>query len=405
MGKAISLDEMDVYAQRFYSSFRIFPRAAFQNGSDLSLDKKGRGEILGDVAGDTYTWKVPKGVYAIGIWIQELATWVYPIEVNPGDDVVIRMGGGPFEWESSTGTYKTTEAGGFNGGGDGVKYTNAVGPWNSGATDDPTYTTAGYGATDIRINGSSLANRVVVVPGQPGSGASWWSEGEYIEHSISEAYVHGDFPFDPVMGLQLPANTPQGPLDFDSYVGQLGTYPNFNDTTHHVWDYSIGTGAWINSSTGQDSMTYLPWDADSGYEPGVPRAIVGAGGGGYGGGARGSIIIGEPAGSKNSNPSSTWGSEWRAFHASVSYPDEFRWLTYDPDYTPGTPAPPSSYREVFGMPGAWGGSYVSPKYASVSLPNNTYSSSAGFAQITALAPLAILWRSPTPWSMDNYLFR
>jgi len=106
--------------------------------------------------GNVQTWTVPAGVYSVDVDLYGAqggtnssnpggygARVQGTLQVTPGDVLSIYVGGQP-----------TSTAGGWNGGGNG---------YSSGR--------GGGGATDIRINGTSLSNRIIVAGA--GGGAGW----------------------------------------------------------------------------------------------------------------------------------------------------------------------------------------------------------------------------------------
>lgn len=189
-------------------------------------------------------WKVPPGVHRIRV-----TTWgagrpddgIRAIHyVEPGETIRLRVGGSPYNGSSFN----------FNGGG--------AGPWLSSVPgDDPDHdlriTSAGYGASDIRIGGDDQTDRVQVAGGRGGRAV-------YRDFAAG-VYTDG---FDPVPGGSgasvLLASNP-GTTD-----GQGGGTP-----------------------------TYLTFDGyPEVYAPprvGGELAVAGAGGGGYTGGASGEVLV------------------------------------------------------------------------------------------------------------------
>lgn len=78
------------------------------------------------------------------------------ISVNPGDVLTIYVGG--------QGGIPTQNVGGFNGGGNGGQLQ---------------YCAGGGGASDIRLNGSALSNRIFVAGGGGGAGTNCWGNGDH----------------------------------------------------------------------------------------------------------------------------------------------------------------------------------------------------------------------------------
>ncbi len=123
--------------------------------------------------GGVQTWTVPAGVFsinvdargAIGGWNSNMSTYldsgghgarvVCSLAVTPGQVLNIYVGG-----KGNNGTVSGA-TGGFNGGGNGAFVS---GSWGGGA---------GGGATDIRIGGTALTNRVVVAGGGGGAGLNY----------------------------------------------------------------------------------------------------------------------------------------------------------------------------------------------------------------------------------------
>lgn len=89
-------------------------------------------------------------------------TATYPVE--PGEKIWVFVGG---RGDNATDTYQGK--GGFNGGGDGNN-TGNYGPYCGGG---------GGGASDIRIGGSGLANRILVAGGGGGAGSNYPDGGDH----------------------------------------------------------------------------------------------------------------------------------------------------------------------------------------------------------------------------------
>lgn len=121
--------------------------------------------------GSAQTWTVPPGVtelvvdiagaaggdeYAPGNTIAKGGRVQGTLAVSPGDVFRIYVGG-----QGGTATNSTTGTAGWNGGGTGG--TGAGG---------------GGGATDLRVNGTALTDRVVVAGGAGGNGGNWGTTGK-----------------------------------------------------------------------------------------------------------------------------------------------------------------------------------------------------------------------------------
>ncbi|MEX1003702.1 MAG: glycine-rich protein [Crocinitomicaceae bacterium] len=138
--------------------------------------------------GDVQTYIVPPGVTEINVELRGAAggygmwekakypdkyapgkggtiTATYPVE--PGEKIYVFVGG---KGEDAKETYQGE--GGYNGGGDGNN-TGAYGPYCGGG---------GGGASDIRIGGTSLENRVLVAGGGGGAGSNYPAGGDHGGH-------------------------------------------------------------------------------------------------------------------------------------------------------------------------------------------------------------------------------
>ena len=120
--------------------------------------------------GGTYSdsYQGGKGGYSVGY-----------MNVTPGDELMIYVGGQPEMATPSSGTHIT---GGYNGGGNG--HTNSY----DGTT---TYGQGGGGATDVRVGGNTLYDRVIVAGGGSGStnGSSGWAGGGASGLAYSSTYL------------------------------------------------------------------------------------------------------------------------------------------------------------------------------------------------------------------------
>jgi hypothetical protein len=162
-------------------------------GNEAFAQKKETFEYTGKF--QTYT--VPEGVTSIqvemlgggggfGSWENERypekykpgnggkLTATYP--VTPGEKIYVFVGG---RGDNATDTYQGK--GGFNGGGDGNN-TGTYGPYCGGG---------GGGASDIRIGGSGLDNRVLVVGGGGGAGSNYPDGGDHGGHGGGEVGTDG----------------------------------------------------------------------------------------------------------------------------------------------------------------------------------------------------------------------
>ena len=167
---------------------------------------------------------------------------------------------------------KGIQPGGFNGGGNGWKHS--------------TYGSGGGGATDIRINGRSLYNRVIVAGG--GGGASQYFPGGFgggekggnglfkpeFEDSYA-CYVSGATQSS--MGISQLRDKSQnavdkdlvGPIIYIAKAADFGIGGSFIDTDKSGWDSAGGGGGWfggtrgcVHSSSGSGGSGYV-FTADS----------------------------------------------------------------------------------------------------------------------------------------------
>lgn len=158
------------------------------------------------------------------------------ISVTPGQVLNIYVGG-----------TTTTITGGYNGGGSAVNSTNARG---------------GGGATDIRIGGTALSNRVLVAAGGGGAGTNCGNG----NHGGNGGGLTG------ADGWQCSTQT--------SYVGLGGT-----QTAGGVLGNNLGQGCGTNGVLGVGGTGACTYGGGGG------GGYFGGGGGGYGGGGGGSSFV------------------------------------------------------------------------------------------------------------------
>jgi len=89
------------------------------------------------------------------------------IELSAGDKLYVLVGGKGADTIINASS-AVSSTGGYNGGGNGS--------WDqNNSTSTPEASGGGGGATDIRLNGTALSNRIMVAGG--GGGASWYNSG------------------------------------------------------------------------------------------------------------------------------------------------------------------------------------------------------------------------------------
>lgn len=175
-----------------------------------------------------------------------------PVPVTPGETLYVFVGGPP---DLATG------AGGWNGGGDGIAFSDTGGVLNTG----------GGGATDIRRGGTAESDRFLVAGGRGGLGMT---------ETAGFALMTADYLTDPFITTTMPGpgDVPRAPVT---------SYPSAGSV---IVD-GIGGG----EATGGTTVTW-------------GESHTGAGGGGYGAGASGSVFDGAPAGIPLAG-------EWGAFYS------------------------------------------------------------------------------------------
>ena len=204
-------------------------------------------EVWGAEGGQTnnssYTWLGGPGGYAAGT-----------IEVTPGDVLSIYVGGkGGAGSNSSTGT----ALGGWNGGG------------NSGLstrTGSYFYAGGGGGATDIRLNGTALTNRMIVAGG--GGGAAY---GQATTNTIAGGVGGGLNGGRPSYSSSSYENR-KGSGGTQTAGGAAGTYTSNNGTAGSLGTGGVGGGG--SSSGGGGGAGYYGGGGNYG------SSMAGAGGGG-----------------------------------------------------------------------------------------------------------------------------
>jgi len=131
------------------------------------------GSLVFSYTGGQQTWTVPCGVTSITVDVKGAAGGTVvggsgtsiggqggriqgTIAVTPGNTIYVNVG----EMGGNSGT---SSAGGFNGGGNGGSVT---------------YCAGGGGASDLRLNGTLLSDRIFVGAGGGGSGTNCWGNGD-----------------------------------------------------------------------------------------------------------------------------------------------------------------------------------------------------------------------------------
>jgi Glycine rich protein len=154
-------------------------------------------EKVFEYTGKFQTYEVPEGVTSIEVELWGASggfgSWEnarYPdkyapgkggkikalVDVEPGSKIYIFVGG---RGDNATDTYQGK--GGFNGGGDGNN-TGEYGPYCGGG---------GGGASDIRVGGSGLGNRVLVAGGGGGAGSNYPEGGDHGGNGGGESALAG----------------------------------------------------------------------------------------------------------------------------------------------------------------------------------------------------------------------
>ena len=169
---------------------------------------------------------------------------VAEVELNQGDLVRVYVGG-----QGSTSTSIGTSHGGWNGGGDGR------GDADGGHIDTGG---GGGGATDIRIGGTSLSNRVLVAAGGGGAIGSYNPNHGSWTHSWSGGFGgcetggdgNGAIPTGPNDGGEGGTQSQGGYIDGDSYVrAGLGYGGTGNDGHSYPWFAGGGSGYYGGGGT------------------------------------------------------------------------------------------------------------------------------------------------------------
>lgn len=217
--------------------------------------------ITFNATGAVQTWTVPANVTSINVTAYGAKSFGWgggvqtTLNVTPGQVLYLYVG----------------TSSGWNGGGTGI-------PVNLGSGSN------GAGATDIRINGQDLVNRVVVAGG--GGGCAYYNY--------------------PIMSWS------GGRGDGGGLAGQDGPYyissTNFGGTPS-AYHNAVGWGGTQAYGGRGYTVWGQPWNGHGGFgygggSPGTATFIVGCGGGGwYGGGASGEAIrYGGGGGSNYANP-------------------------------------------------------------------------------------------------------
>jgi hypothetical protein len=227
-------------------------------------------------ADTTHTWRVPKNVFRAQFELASAGSVVLveDVPVVPGEVLRMVLGGSP------SGIF--SGAGGSNGGGAG-----------NGAP-----LTAGWGAVDVRRGGAGLEHRIMVAGGAGGSGVievstDGWATSDFFPQSLFT------FWYDSYIATTMPSvsDRNRAPRPFWPLEGELTipTYPGsgaINDYDDYLSIVESGLpggelagGAAYTAGPFQYLDPY--WDEDlNGPQPDYFYLLhVGAGGGGYGGGA------------------------------------------------------------------------------------------------------------------------
>lgn len=255
------------------------------------------------------------------------------IFLGPSDTLWFAVGqggiytGGPDRSEHSTWYYPN--AGGWNGGG------------ASGAQgDSSTYGGSGGGGTDIRLNGTTLADRIMVAGGGGGS----------TDQDYNTGGQGGGFNLNGQQGGYQPGESSDA-------AGQGGTLS------------AGGSGAKKSGTVYQTYMNGALWSGGKGYDESSPtvnsgNAAGGGGGGYYGGGGAvdetypeaggaggGSgfasgivdVISTSSGGANNGHPSWTWSASTVDFSGKTSFTD-WDGTTFDPTLNEFTNAQYTTYQ-------------------------------------------------------------
>lgn len=193
-----------------------------------------------------YEWTVPARTRSLTI-----TTWgagkadtgcLAVHDVTPGQVLVLRVGGSP---------YWTTP--GYNGGGPGTLY-------HSTPVDghDLLFTTAGYGASDVRTEGDALSDRIQVGGGSAGAGVVYFADIDdvfsYAFDSRHVGYPGGHIgPYDPVRVIEQ--NLGSGGIG----GAAPGTYPAAYGTPIVPGEFmapGAGGGGWGAGDSGEAWFIY-----------------------------------------------------------------------------------------------------------------------------------------------------
>lgn len=235
------------------------------------------GSISFVYTGAVESWVVPAGVTRIQVDIVggnatqgfTLPAWELLI---PGETLYVAVGGAP----------DGSGAGGWNGGGVGVPYTGLMEFSDGSFSPSGTFSSAGWGAADVRRGGSGVADRVIVAGGRGGMNLTQ----DVPTGDIVTATAEGNFAGARDDGMVRLLSTMPGPTDDPrvALVPDLSSFPDFQVT-----------------APGQPGGTDTGGDANSVANAGPPadplyNSTSGAGGGGWGAGASGALCgsISEP---------------------------------------------------------------------------------------------------------------
>ncbi|MBR1990874.1 MAG: hypothetical protein IJ986_01195, partial [Bacteroidales bacterium] len=212
-----------------------------------------------DYTGSAQTYTVPGGVTQVRlqVWGAQGGTYSssYPggkggysagtLSVTGGDQLNVYVGG-----------QANGNTGGFNGGGAGKTYNYSY----------STYSYGGGGGTDIRVNGSSLYNRVIVAGG--GSGGTSRGSGNYgggtsggyysyssLSGTQSSAGSNGSFGVGASAVASYNYNYGPGGGGGGWYGG--GSYSSSSDSYSYYSRYSGGGSGYVNTSSSYHPSGYL----------------------------------------------------------------------------------------------------------------------------------------------------